>query len=156
MRLKYIKDWKLFEENTTYTNTNINDLFESRKEYYEQIMRGSWDKDVSNRIKVTESFQKIHDMIQKKLGESRLCSNIQIKKTQMDYRIVVEGDFFQRKRQRTIDFGIDILNDEWFLIHFNYGDGDYIFFKCDQFEGLEKFVEYLPTIALYYQSSRGL
>lgn len=158
MELRYIKNFKLFEENITYTN--INDLFESRKEYYEQIMRGSWDKAlnpfVSNRIKVTESFQKIHDMIQKKLGESRLCSNIQIKKSQMDYRMVVEGDFFQRKRQRRIDFGIDILDDEWFLIHFNYGDGDYIFFKCDQFEGLEKFVEDLPTIALYYQSSRGL
>ena len=95
-------------------------------------------------------------MIQKKLGDSQLVNSIQIKKTQMDYRIVVEGDFFQRKRQRRIDFGIDILNDEWFLIHLNYGDGDYIFFKCDQFEGLEKFVEDLPTIALYYQSSRGL
>lgn len=71
----------------------------------------------------------------------------------MDYRMVVEGDFFQRKRQRRIDFGIDILNDEWFLIHLNYGDGDYIFFKCDQFEGLEKFVEDLPTIALYYPLS---
>jgi len=131
----------------------INDLMKSRKEYYEKIIRHSWDKDVVNRVKVTESFQKIHDMIQEKLRDNKICSNIQIKKSQMDYRILVEGDFFQRKRQRRIDFGIDILNDEWFLIHLNYGDGDYIFFKCDQFEGLEKFVEDLPTIALYYPLS---
>jgi hypothetical protein len=66
----------------------------------------------------------------------------------------VKVDFLQRKRQRRIDFGIDILNDEWFLIHLNYGDGGaYIFFKCDQFEGLEKFVDDLPTIALYYPLS---
>ena len=146
MELRYIKNFKLFEE-------NINDLFKSRKEYYEQIMRDFWDKDVSNRIKVTESFQKIRDMIQEKLGDNSPFSNIQIKKTKLDNRIVVEGDFFQRSRLRRIDFGIDILEDEWFLIHLNYGDGDYIFFKCDQFEGLEKFVEDLPTIALYYPLS---
>jgi hypothetical protein len=164
MGLKHIIDWKLFE-NDAY---NIfNDLMKSRKEYYEKIIRSSWDKDVVNRVEVTESFQKIRDMIQKKLGDNSSFSNIQIKKAQLDNRIVVEGDFFQGldifeemktiasffPRKRRIDFGIDILNDEWFLIHLNYGDGDYIFFKCDQFEGLEKFIEDLPTIALYYHIS---
>jgi len=138
-------------ENDAY---NIfNDLMKSGKEYYEKIIRLSWDKDVFNRVEVTESFKKIRDMIQKKLGDNSSFSNIQIKKAQLDNRIVVEGDFFQRSRLRRIDFGIDILNDEWFLIHLNYGDGDYIFFKCDQFEGLEKFIEDLPTILIYYPLS---
>jgi len=150
MGLKHIIDWKLFE-NDAYNI--LNDLMKSRKEYYEKIIRDSWDKDVINRVKVTESFQKIYDMIQKKLGDNRFFSNFQIEKSQMDNRIVVKGDFFQRSRLRRIDFGIDILEDEWFLIHLNYGDGDYIFFKCDQFEGLEKFVEDLETITLYYPLS---
>ena len=158
MGLKYIIDWKLFESDAY----NIfDDLMKSRKEYYEQINAQNWNKCVfttgfvSNRLNVTESFQRIHDMIQKKLGENSFCSNIQIRKAQMDHRIVVEGNFFKRRRQRRIDLGIDILNDEWFIIHLNYGDEDYIYFKCDQFEGLEKFIEDLPTIALYYHLSKG-
>jgi hypothetical protein len=97
-------------------------------------------------------------MIQKKLGDNEIFSNILYSIAQMDYRILVQGDLLQPRnldqfqRRRRIDFGIDILSDDWFLIHLNYGD-DYILFKCDQFEGLEKFVEDLPTIVFYYPLS---
>jgi hypothetical protein len=152
--MKYLISYKdIILENTELPRSFFNDLMESRKEYYRPIDNTTWTKYVSNRIEVTDLFQKIDNMIIRKL-DSKLINYVKIKKSQNDYRIIVSGDIF-KPRFKGIDFGIDIIDDEWFLIHLNGGDGGYIFFICDQFEGLEKFIEDIPIVFDYTMSIGG-
>jgi hypothetical protein len=149
-----------YSGNSISENTNngiFKEMMESSKDYYHQISDVSWGEDARNRINVTDMFVRVEEMIRRKLGENKIVNYIsEIKKSQRDYRIIVTVNLFINKRGfpggLTYDFGIDILDDEWFLVHLNQdGIGNYIFFKCDQFEGLEKFVDDLTRIVLYYR-----
>lgn len=154
---EFLNDYSgnLISENTD--NGIFKEMMESRKDYYQQISNVSWGEDARNRISVTDMFVRVEEMIRRKLSENKIVNHIsEIKKSQRDYRIIVTVNLFINKRRfpggLTYDFGIDILDDEWFLVHLNQdGIGNYIFFKCDQFEGLEKFIDDLTRIVLYYR-----
>lgn len=102
-------------------------------DFYLEISSDEWDILVSKRIRVEDSYKKIEDKVLDVFKEY----HPEVKIAQAGMRIILKFGY----NSRIVDMGIDVLPDEWFLVHINCSYSGYDFFKCDQLEGLYRFLE---------------
>ena len=102
-------------------------------DFYEEICRIDWNILASKRIKVEDSYKKIEDKVFDIFKEYQPEAKI----AQAGMRIILKFGY----NSKIMDIGIDVLPDEWFLVHINCDYSDYSFYKCDQLEGLFRFLE---------------
>lgn len=124
----------------------IKSFYES-KFTFQKIDQIEWKNLSRHRIQITTNYPDILSQIRVIFGLPKvrpnsnwLVENYSVRLIQDGKRIVIENN----KRSGHDDFcdiGIDVLEDEWFLVHvYNpqlyLSESPYIFFKCDQLDEL--------------------